>query len=119
MPPKSNQEIVFQTVQSMIASWGYTIVQANPQIGLISAQKRFGGDDPAIVTRNFQFSKDSNGNVKMQVTIHISNTILAPPVSTARRDIIDLSKEIAKTLNMNENDVVLEFQGEQKTLSNY
>jgi hypothetical protein len=119
MPPETDYNTAFQTAQNVMVEAGYSITQSNPQTGLISGQK---GKENVIVY-NYQFIKDAKKQVMMVMVVDYKpgpkSVLGAPPPQLARADMVRTAKMVANKVGIRENNVLIQFNGEQKPLSSY
>ncbi len=106
MPSTLDPKTVFQTTQATVVARGFSVVQSNPDTGLISAQRKIG---QVVDTLTCQVSTGSDKRVKVSMSFFTSAGLDAAPPPLVRGDMLSIAKEIAAKLGVSEKDVSMEF----------
>jgi len=113
--PFCDCQTILKAAQIIMADSGYTVLQSDPERGIISLQKEF-GDIQKIM--NFRVAIDNEKRARMLMEVDTSE-VIAPPVGLTRIELINVTKGIAKQMGFSENDVLVQFGEKQRLLSSY
>ena len=113
--PICDCQAVLKAAQNIMADSGYTVLQSDPERGILSLQKEF-GDILKIMSFRVAIDKDRGARMLMEVD---TSEVIAPPAGLTRIELVNITKGIAKQMSFMEKDVFVQFGKEQKPLSSY
>lgn len=113
--PFCDCKAILQAAQNIMADSGYTVLQSDPERGIISLQKEF-GDILKIMSFHVGIDKDKRARMLMEVD---TSEVMAPPMGLTRIELVNITKVIAKKMGFSEDVVLVQFGKEQKPLSSY
>ena len=114
--PSCDCQTIVQTAQKTMADLGYSVLQSDPDKGLLSVQKEFGD---IVKTMSFHVGNEKEKGVRMLMELDTSEVMAPPPTELARIELVNITKVLAKQMGFSENDVFMQFGKEQKPLSSY
>jgi hypothetical protein len=114
--PLCDSQTILQVAQKTMADLGYSVLQCDPERGLLSVQREFGD---IVKTISFHIGNDEDKRVRMMMVLDTSEVIAPPPLGLTRRELVNISRVITKQMGFKEDDVFVQFGKEQKRLSSY